>query len=189
MYCVADFTQWYGIIACNTHSHCGEHIDCGCTNGNVTVTSAWNFKGEEHVYLLQTVRELVDHSTVKFPEGRTDDTFKAGESLCAVKMHSVMQTNDQKAVQSVGSQRTVWSFKAAEGAGRQGQDLNCRCFPAEGRAGCGVGGNEGAEPGRRQAYASGGTRLCILCAYECVCVHKGKSGHQSTHSTSLEATR
>lgn len=100
------FTLLDFIIACNTHTHSRENIDCGCPNGNTTVTSACNFKGEEHMYFLQTVPELVDQSTVRVPGGRTDDTFKASESLCAVKMHSVMQTNDQKAEQSVAIQRT-----------------------------------------------------------------------------------
>lgn len=60
--------------------------------------------------LLQTVPDLVDQRTMKFPEGRTDDTFKARKSLCAVKMHCVMQTNDQKAVQRVAIQRTERSL-------------------------------------------------------------------------------
>lgn len=101
---------------------------------------------------------------MNFPEGRTDDTFKARESLCAIKVHSVMQTNNQKAVQSVGKEQSE-ACKATEGAGSQSHDLNCRCFPAEGRAGNGAGGNGGAELGRRQAYASGGTCLYIMCVY------------------------
>lgn len=58
------------------------------------------------MYLLQTVPVLVDQSTSLFPRGRSDDTFKARESVCAVKMHSVMQTNDQKGVQGVSIRRT-----------------------------------------------------------------------------------
>lgn len=58
------------------------------------------------MYLLQTVPVLVDQSTFMSPKGRSDDTFKARESVCAVKMHSVMQTNDQKGVQGVDIRRT-----------------------------------------------------------------------------------
>lgn len=62
---------------------------------------------------MQTVADLVDQTPVKFPGGKADDTFGGRESLCPLKKkHSAMQTNDQKAVQCVGIQRTGRSLKA-----------------------------------------------------------------------------